>query len=88
MSEFNLRRNQQGAWEWEHDGQTYGTDPQGNGIWRKLAEPVPHSVLFNGRYQPGTIVMQEWEQIVDREQFHLPADRTGAINHLAMYYGV
>lgn len=88
MSDFNLQRNKQGAWEWEHDGQTYGTDPNGNGIWRKLAEQVPHSILFHGRYQPGTIVMQEWEQIIDRDRFHIPDKRNEALRHLTMYYGV
>lgn len=86
MSNFNLRRNPQGAWEWEHDGTTFGTDPQGNGIWRKLAEPEPKTIPI-AQHQPLQYILN-WEQIVDRDNFHLPADRTGAINHLTMYYGV
>jgi hypothetical protein len=88
MTDFNLRHNKQGAWEWEHDGTTYGTDPNGMGIWRKLNAPIPHSVQLGSRYVPGTCILQDWQQIIDRDRFHMPAKRTEAINHLAMYYGV
>lgn len=85
MTDFNLRHNKQGAWEWEHVGTTFGTDPNGNGVWRKLPKPEPKTIpLPRGKIT----YTEEWEQIVDRALFHLPADRTGAINHLTMYYGV
>jgi hypothetical protein len=92
MTDFNLRLAHE-CWEWEHDGITYGTDPQGNGIWRKLPKPEPDTIpleqLAKLTKQPHKPIQytREWEQIVARASFHLPADRAGALNKLKMYYG-
>jgi hypothetical protein len=86
MTDFNLHRNLQGCWEWEHDGKLYGTDPNGMGMWHKLAEPRPHTILLHGKYAPGSIVIQEWEQLINREDFHLEPQRSAALNHLRMLY--
>ena len=60
----------------EVDGQEYLTDPQGNGLWRKLAEGEQVETVVPLKNHEPLRATIKWRQVVGREKFRLQHEMT------------